>query len=74
MEEDQGKPLRKGRKPGRKPLEGIDLRKFLATLEAETIKSLKHAAIQEGKSASEILEETAVQWLERREARAGKCE
>jgi hypothetical protein len=71
MEDDQERPLRKGRKPGRKPLEGVDLRKFLATLEAETIKGLKHAAIQEGKSASEILEEAAVQWLERWKAKAG---
>jgi hypothetical protein len=50
--EDQEKPTPKG-KPGRKPVKGDDLRKFLATLEAETIKGLKLAAIQEGSTASE---------------------
>jgi Ribbon-helix-helix protein, copG family len=70
--ENRKKPLQKGRKPGRKPLEGVDLRKFLATLEAETIKGLKLAAIQEGKSASEILEEATAQWLERWKAKAAK--
>lgn len=63
--DEQGKQPPKGRKPGRKPVEGVDLRKFLATLEAETIKGLKHAAIQKGKTASEILEEAAGEWLKR---------
>ncbi len=53
------------RKPGRKPAEGVDKRKFLATLEAEVIKALKLAAIEKNTSASEILEEAAEQWLER---------
>jgi hypothetical protein len=55
----------KRRKPGRKPAEGVDKRKFLATLEAEVIKALKLVAIEKNTSASEILEEAAVQWLER---------
>lgn len=67
--EEQEKPPRKG-KPGRKPVKGDDLRKFLATLEAETIKGLKHAAIQEGSTASEILEKAAVEWLARWKSRA----
>jgi hypothetical protein len=70
---DQKRPLRKVRKkPGRKPAEGVDKHKFLATLEAETIKGLKMAAIQEGKSASQILEEAAAQWLERWKSKAKK--
>jgi hypothetical protein len=59
-------------KPGRKPVKGDDLRKFLATLEAETIKGLKLAAIQEGSTASEILEKAAADWLERWKSKAGK--
>jgi hypothetical protein len=70
---DQKRPPRKvGKKPGRKPAEGIDKRKFLATMESETIKSLKLAAIQKNSSASEILEEAAVQWLERWKSTAKK--
>jgi hypothetical protein len=62
--EEQEKLARKG-KPGRKPVQGNDLRKFLATLEAETIKGLKLAAIQEGTTASEVLEKAAAEWLAR---------
>lgn len=69
--EEKEKSLRKS-KPGRKPVEGNDLRKFLATLEAETIKGLKHAAIQEGTTASEILEKAAAEWLVRRKAGIAK--
>jgi len=69
--EEKGKSVRRG-KPGRKPVEGNDLRKFLATLEAETIKGLKHAAIQEGTTASEVLEKAAAEWLVRRKAGAVK--
>ena len=56
---------KKRRKPGRKAAEGVDKRKFLATLEAEVIKALKLAAIEKNTSASEILEEAAELWLER---------
>ena len=65
--EEKEKSFRKG-KPGRKPVEGNDLRKFLATLEAETIKGLKYAAIHEGITASEVLERAAAEWLVRRKA------
>jgi hypothetical protein len=61
---DRKRPPRKVRKkPGRKPAEGIDKRKLLATMESETIKSLKLAAIQKNTLASEILEEAAVHVL-----------
>jgi len=64
---DLKRPPRKIRKkPGRKPAEGVDKRKFLATLEAETIKGLKLAAIEKSTSASEILEDAAREWLEKR--------
>ena len=65
--EEKEKSVRRG-KPGRKPVEGNDLRKFLATLEAETIKGLKHVAIQEGITASQVLERAAAEWLVRRRA------
>lgn len=71
--EDHKQSASKGR-PGRKPVKGDDLRKFLATLEAETIKGLKLAAIQEGSTASEILEKAAVHWLQRRKSKAGSHE
>jgi hypothetical protein len=70
---DQKRPPGKGRKkPGRKPAEGVDKRKFLATMEAEVIKALKLAAIQKNTSASEILEEAAEEWLERFKSKAKK--
>jgi hypothetical protein len=70
---DQKRPPVKGRKkPGRKPAEGVDKRKFLATMEAEVIKALKLAAIQKNTSASEILEEAAEEWLERFKSKAKK--
>jgi hypothetical protein len=70
---DQKRPPGKGRKkPGRKPAAGIDKRKFLATMESETIKNLKLAAIQKNTSASEVLEEAAEEWLERWKSKAKK--
>ncbi|MCK1440764.1 hypothetical protein [Bradyrhizobium sp. 15] len=69
--DEGGKPANRGR-PGRKPVQGQDLRKFLAILELETIKGLKHAAIQDGTTASEVLEKAAAEWLARRNAGAGK--
>jgi hypothetical protein len=68
---EKGRSVRKG-KPGRKPVEGKALRKFLATLEAETIKGLKYAAIQEGTTASQVLEKAAAEWLGRRKVKAVK--
>jgi hypothetical protein len=61
------RPLRKGRKPA----EG-DKRQFLTTMDPEVIKAVKKAAIEEDKSASEILEKAAREWLERQAARTPK--
>lgn len=58
---EKKKPLRKGRKPA----DG-DKRQFLLTLDAEVIKNIKLAAIEDETSASEAMEEAAKQWLERR--------
>lgn len=50
---------------GRKPAEG-DERQFLATMDPDVIKPIKLAAVEDEKSASEILEQATQQWLERR--------
>jgi len=66
---EEKKPLRKGRTPapgvGRK-------RQFLATMDPDLIKSIKLAAIEDEISASEILEEAAQQWLDRRKTKSKK--
>jgi hypothetical protein len=70
---DQKKPPGRGRKkPGRKPVEGIDKRKFLATMESDVIKGLKLAAIQKNTTASMVLEQAAEEWLERWRSKAKK--
>ncbi len=56
-------------KPGRRPVEGNNLRKFLATLELEMIKGLKYAAIQE-RTPPGSLEKAAAEWCDGR--RIGK--
>jgi hypothetical protein len=56
----------KGRR-GRQAPPG-DRRQFLATLDAAVIKALKSAALDDERSASDILEEAAREWLERRKA------
>lgn len=43
-----------------------DKRNFFATMSADVIKSIKQAALEEDTTASEILEDAAKQWLERR--------
>jgi hypothetical protein len=53
---------KKTRLKGRKPPEG-DKRQFLVTMGPETIKT---AAIEDDTTASEVMEEAANQWLERR--------
>jgi len=60
------KVVNKGRK-GRQAPPG-DRRQFLATLDASLIKALKSAALYDDRSASDILEEAAREWLERRKA------
>lgn len=59
---EQKKPLRKGRKPA----PGDKRRQFLATMDPETIKNLKLAAIEDETTASEILEKAVVDWLAKR--------
>jgi len=41
-------------------------RNFFATMSAEVIKAIKLAALEDDTTASEILEEAANQWLDRR--------
>jgi hypothetical protein len=67
MKDPKRAPARKGRKPA----EG-EKRQFLATMDPEVIKSVKLAAIEDETSASEIMEEAAVEWLERRKSKATK--
>jgi len=55
-------------KKGRKPPPG-DKRQFLTSLDPEVIRQIKQAAIGLDKTASEIMEEAARQWLERHHAR-----
>jgi hypothetical protein len=41
-------------------------RNFFATMSADVIKAIKQAALEDDTTASEILEEAANQWLDRR--------
>jgi hypothetical protein len=62
-------PKRTSRK-GRKPAEGAsDKRQFLTTMDPAVIKAIKLAAIEADKSASEILETAAKEWIERRKSK-----
>jgi len=54
---------------GRKPPEG-DKRQFLTSMDPDVIKAIKQAAIDKDRTASDVMEEAAKQWLER--LRAGK--
>jgi hypothetical protein len=49
---------------GRKPRG--DKRQFLVSMGPEVIKAIKTAAIADDKTASELMEEAAIRWLERR--------
>jgi hypothetical protein len=62
---------KKTRLKGRKPAEG-DKRQFLVSMGPETIKAIKTAAIEDDTTASELMEEAANQWLERRKSKAKK--
>jgi hypothetical protein len=60
-------------RPGRQAPARKDPRQFLAVMEAQTIKDLKAAAAQQDRSASQVLEEAANEWLKRyRAAERGK--
>jgi hypothetical protein len=56
---------KKTRLKGRKPPDGAK-RQFLTTMDPEVIKAIKTAAIEDDTTASELMEEAAVQWLARR--------
>jgi hypothetical protein len=49
-----------------------DKRQFLVTMGPETMKANKTAAIEDDTTASELMEEAAIQWLERRKSKAKK--
>jgi hypothetical protein len=53
----------------REPPEG-DKRQFLTSMDPDVIKAIKQAAIDKDRTASDVMEEAARQWLER--LRAGK--
>jgi hypothetical protein len=44
-------------------------RNFFATMSTDVIKSLKQAALEDDTTASEILEQAARDWLEKRKAK-----
>jgi hypothetical protein len=53
---------------GRKPPDG-NKRQFLSSMDADVIRDIKVAAVGLDKSASQVLEEAAREWLERHRAR-----
>jgi len=61
---DEKPPSRRGRKPP----EG-DKRQFLTSMDPDVIKAIKQAAIDKDRTASDVMEEAAKQWLERHRAR-----
>jgi hypothetical protein len=56
---------------GRKPTEG-DKRQLLLSMDAEVIKNIKLAAVEDDTTASATMENAAKQWLERRKSARGK--
>jgi hypothetical protein len=54
---------------GERKASTIDKRNFFATMSADVVKSIKQAALEDDTTASEILEEAARQWLEKRKKR-----
>ena len=62
---------KKTRLKGRKSPEGSK-RQFLTTMDPEVIKAIKTAAIEDETTASELMEEAANQWLERRKSDRAK--
>lgn len=55
-------------KKGRKPPQG-DKRQFLTSMDPDVIRQIKQAAIGLDKTASEVMEQAAKEWLERHHAR-----
>jgi hypothetical protein len=52
---------------GRKPPPG-DKRQFLTTIDPDVLKAIKQAAIDKDRTASDVMEEAARQWLARHHA------
>lgn len=52
---------------GRKPSSG-DKKQFLTSMDPEVIRRIKQAAIGQDRTASEVMEEAAKEWLERHHA------
>jgi hypothetical protein len=65
-----GEMMAQAKNAGRKP-EGplAGKRNFFATMSADVIKSIKRAALEDDTTASEILEEAAMDWLTKRKAK-----
>jgi hypothetical protein len=59
MADDKPSPRR-----GRKPPPG-DKRQFLTTMDPDVIRAIKRAALDVDRTASDLMEEAAKQWLER---------
>jgi hypothetical protein len=66
---EEKKPLKRGRKAAP---DSDSKRHFLATMAADLIKNLKLVGIEDARSASEVLEEAAKAWLERRKSKPKK--
>jgi hypothetical protein len=49
-----------------------DRRQFLTTMSPDVIKRIKQAALTDDRNAWEIMEEAALQWLERRDSDEAK--
>jgi hypothetical protein len=58
---------KKAQKRGRRTAVG-DRRQFLTMMSPEIIKLIKLAALESDRAAWDIMEEAAVQWLERRKS------
>ena len=55
-------------KRGRQPPPG-DKRQFLTTMDPEVIRAIKQAAIALDRTASDVMEQAAKEWLERHHSR-----
>jgi hypothetical protein len=59
-------PAKKSSISGARKLPVGDRRQFLTIMSADVIKAVKQAALDDDRNAWEIMEEAALQWLERR--------
>lgn len=51
---------------GRKPAEDDGRRQFLTKMRADVVKGIKRAALEDDVHAWQIMEEAALEWLQRR--------